>query len=305
MRMWKMRNAMVILITASMFAYGPSVPGGGKKDAPQEQVMDSPVSPVPKSWPARWGERKLYRHEHAFVYAQQKSTADDVVKMLRMVVESARQDGVTEPALGLIVVIDIKEKFPIEIAKLEEILNDPNASMAGEKSKEILNMIKEARKISDRAGTDMNSLVSMIPIPLKPAVLIETAKEFPEGADRETAWCIIVPTDRYVRAAMRAAMEGMVKIDKMNWKERLLIGALTPVAQHVAGKEIRKTAQADLYQLLVEGQKYLSEESKKAKVDTYRLKLGLDGQSKPKADRDHTRVEQEGGSGSSRQKKIQ
>jgi hypothetical protein len=143
----------------------------------------------------------------------------------------------------------------------------------------------------------MNSLVAVLPIPLRPAVLPKVAKESPGGIEHEIAWCLLVPTDGYVRAGMRAAFEAMVKIDKMNWKERLLIGAITPLAQREAEKRVRKTQQADLYQLLVEGQKDWPQELRKEKVRAYRQKMGLDD-SEPQSDQQRKEQRPEGKSDS-------
>lgn len=292
-----MRNVTIIVIATLTLALGPSVVGGEKRKPGQEQETLRSPSP-PRSWPEQWGERKLHRGEQALVYARKKATANEALKVLRTVVEEARQDGVTKPTAGLIVVIDVQEKFPVELAKLTEILNDPNTRADEERSKEILNAIKEARKLSDQAGTDMNSLVSVLPIPLRPAALPKISKEFPEGLDREIAWCIIVPTDKYVGSSLRAMMDAVVKVDNMNWKERLLIGAMMPLAQRKGEAEMRKIRRADLYQLLMDGQTDLSPETRKEKVRAYRQKLGLGDESKPEADQKQQEVGQEGGSSS-------
>jgi hypothetical protein len=291
-----MRTATIIMMATLTLALGPSAVGGERRASGEEQETQRAL-PAIGSRPQQWGERKLQRGEHALVYARKKVTADEALKVLQQVVEEARQDGVTKPAIGLIVVIDAQEKFPLETARLTEILNDPNTRTGEEKSKEILNSIKEARKLSDQAGTDMNSLVAVLPIPLRPVALPKIAKEFPEGIEQEIAWCLLVPTNGYVRAGMRAVLDAMVKIDKMNWKERLLIGAITPLAQREAEKKVRKTQQADLYQLLVEGQKDWSEELRKEKVSAYRQKLGLDD-SEPQADQERKEEKPEGKSGS-------
>src|SRR4030042_2044570 len=186
-----MRTAIVIMVATLTFTRGLPAAQGEKKDIPPKQETHRSAPPASRGWPEQWGERKLYRSEHAFVYAQEKSTADEIVRTLRTVLEDVKQDGVTQPARGLIVVIDAHEKVPVEIARLTEILNDPNTRAAEERSKEILNSIKEARKVSDQAGTDVNSLAFTLPIPLRPVALPKIAEGFPEGLDREIAWCLI------------------------------------------------------------------------------------------------------------------
>jgi hypothetical protein len=92
-------------------------------------------------------------------------------------------------------------------------------------------------------------------------------------------------------------MDAMVKIDNMNWKERLLIGAIMPLAQRKGEAEMRKIRRADLYQLLMDGQTDLSPETRKEKVRAYRQKLGLDD-SGPQADQEEKKERPEGKSGS-------
>lgn len=296
--MREMRTASVIIIATLTLVSGVSAPGEEQQNPGQEQETQHSLPPASKGWPEQWGQRKLHRGENAFIYAQKKSTADEAAKALQAVVEEARREGVIKPAVGLIVAIDAQEKFPLEIAKLTEILKDPNTRMEEERSKGILNSVEGASKLSDEAGTDVNSLVAVIPILLRPAALPKISPEFPEGLDREIAWCLLVPTDRCVTAGARAAVDAVVTVSKMSWKERLLIGAAMPLAQRAVREKVRKTWQADLYQLLVEGQKDWSKELKKEKVDAYRQKLGLGNESTPEADEERTKARQEGESGS-------
>ena len=276
-----MRATTILAMATVTLASGPWVPGGEKRESGQEQRTHRSPSAT-GSWPEQWGERKLYRAELALVYARKKATADEALRMLREVVGEARQDGALKPALGLIVVVDAQEKSPLALAKLTEILNDPNTRVDEESSKEVLNALKEARKLSDQAGTDMNSLVAVLPIAFRPAALPKIGREFPAGLDREIAWCLLVPTDKYVGASLRAMMDAMVKIDNMNWKERLLIGAMMPLAQRKGEAEMRKIRRACLYQLLLDSQTDLSPEARREKVRAYRQRLGLDN-SEPQA----------------------
>jgi hypothetical protein len=290
-----MRTATVIMMATLTLAFSPLV--GGEKRASRQGQETHRSLPASESWPEQRAERKLYRGEHALVYARKKATADQALKVLRGVAEEAKRDGATKPAIGLIVVIDAREKFPIELAKLTAILNDPNTRADDERSKEILNALREARKLSDRTATDMNSLVAVLPIPLRPTALPKISKEFPGGLARETAWCMIVPTDKYVDSSLTAMMGAVVKTDNMSWKERLLIGAMMPLAQRKGEAEMRKIRRADLYQLLIQGQKDWSEELRKEKVRAYRQKLGLDD-SQPQTDPQEKEQEPDGESDS-------
>lgn len=290
-----MRTATVILIAALALACGLPVAGGTNEGGvPEPQARSSSLS-VAKDWPQQWVGRTLHRGEQALVYAQKKAAADEAARMLRTVVEDVRQDGVTGPAVGLIVVIDAQEEFPVEIAKLTEVLGDPNSPATGARSKEVQSALKEARKLSDHAGADMNSLAAVLPIPLRPMALPKMAKEFPEGIGREIGWCLIVPTDAYLRAAWTAMRDAIINDPGVSWKDRWAVRTVFLLTARAAGAELRKARQAGLYELLVEGQASLSSEQKKEKIKAYRQKLGLDHDSKFQADQEEKKEQPEGG----------
>jgi hypothetical protein len=192
-------------------------------------------------------------------------------------------------------VIDAQEEFPVELAQLTAILSDPNTRVDEESSKEILNAIKEARKLSDRAGTDMNSLVAVLPIPLRPMALPKMARELPEGIAREIGWCVIVPTDAYLRAAWTAMRDAIINDPGVSWKDRWAVRTVFLLTARAAGAELRKARQAGLYELLVEGQASLSSEQKKEKIKAHRQKLGLDHDSESQADQEEKKENPEGG----------
>jgi hypothetical protein len=288
-----MRTATIIVMATLTLAFSPLVGGEKRASGPEQETHRS--LPATGGWPEQWGERKLHRGELALVYARKKAAADEAARMLRTVVEDVRQDGVTRPAVGLIVVIDAQEEFPVEIAKLTEVLGDPNSPATGARSKEVQSALKEARKLSDHAGADMNSLAAVLPIPLRPMALPKLAKDFPEGIDREIAWCLIVPTDAYLGAAWTAMRDAIINDPGVSWKDRWAVRTVFLLTARAARAELRKARQAGLYELLVEGQASLSSEQKKEKIKAYRQKLGLDHDSKSQADQEEKKERPEGG----------
>ena len=118
-----------------------------------------------------------------------------------------------------------------------------------------------------------------------------TGKKDAQG--REIAWCIVLPTDQYVRAALTAIKDAIVESDGVNWKDRLAVRVVFSLAARAAVEEMRKVRQADLYALLVEGQKGWSKEVRTEKVSAYRQKLGLGDKFKAEPAPEPTKVKQE------------
>jgi hypothetical protein len=286
-----MRSTAIILMAILTQAGGLSWAGGETAAAP-EQKAPSSLESFPQGWPAPWGARTLQHCEHALAYAQKKSAVDEVAKLLRTAVNDARQDWVTEPAGGLLVVVDVQEKSPIDLARFTQILNDPNVQIAADDSKRLRDSLEQTRTLSKQGGTDMNSMAFVKPIAIRPAALRMVAPEFPEGLEREMAWCVIVPTDKYVAVALKAVTEAALKSGEIGWKERLLIKASLPLVLRKAEGEGRKERQADLYRILVGAQKEWSAELKADKVKAYRLKLGLDRHPKSKGEQEQTKAGQ-------------
>lgn len=237
------------------------------------------ASPIPKGWPEQLGKRKLNSCEYGFVYAGKKSAAGAVEKVLATAVKDARQDGVTEPKAGLILVMDVKEKPPFEFTKLIEVLRTREASTAGEKPADTLKSFAEAKEEMEKMGMDANVMLCLAPIPIEPAVLPDIVGEFPKGVEQQIGWCLIVPTDRSVKAGMKKMINAGMKKEKVGLAERLLVGAMMPIIEQKAVQQMNKTWQAVAYQLLVEGQEDLPEEQKQEKIRAYKQKLGLEDDS--------------------------
>ena len=240
---------------------------------------------VTNRWPGQFGTRKLYQCEYGSIYAGKKAGADHAKKVLATVVKDLKRDGVTKPTDGLILVMDSNEKAPIEFTTLIEAAKKAEVQKQDEKSEDPVKALTEAKEKMEEAGLEMEVLLSIAPIPIGRAALPEILKEFPEGADPQIGWCIIVPTDACVKAGLKKIIEVGLKKEKVGLAERLMLGALMPLIEHKATEHLRKTWQAMLYQLVLDAEKDLPEQQKQEMVKAYKQKLGLDDESK-KGDRE-------------------
>ncbi len=234
------------------------------------------ASQAPNGWPEQLGKRKLNSCEHGFVYAGRRSAAGAVEKVLAAAVKDARQDGVTEPKAGLILVVDVKEKPPFELTKLIEVLSTGDASTTDKKPADTRKSLTEAREEMEKMGMDANVLLCLAPIPIEPAVLPDIVGEFPKGVEQQIGWCLIVPTDRSVKAGMKKMVNAGMKREKVGLAERLLVGAMMPMIEKKAVQQMKKASQAAVYELLLAGQEDLPEEQKQEKIKAYKEKLGLE-----------------------------
>lgn len=242
------------------------------------------VSQTPKDWPEQLGKRKLNSCEYGFVYAGRKSEVGAVEKVLAAAMKDARQDGVTEPKAGLVLVVDAKEKPPFELTKLIEVLSTRDTSTSDPNTADTLKALTEARKGLEEAGIDANSLLCIAPIPIEPAILPEMIGQFPKGVEQHVGWCLIVPTDSSVKAGMKTMIDAGMKKEKAGLAERLLVGAMMPMIEKKAVQQMKKAAQAAVYELLMAGQEDLPEEQKQEKVKAYKKKLGLEDNSNDDGD---------------------
>lgn len=237
-----------------------------------------------KGWPEQFGKRKLYSCEYGLIYAGKKSGAEQAKKVLATVVKDLRQDGVTVPTDGLILVMDSKEKAPIEFATLVEAAKKAEAQKGEEKAEEAMKALAEAKEKMEKEGLEMDVVLSIAPIPIRRAALPEILKEFPQGVNPQVGWCLVVPTDRCVKAGIKKIIEVGMKKEKVGLAERLAVGALMPLIERKAAEQIRKTWQAMLYELVLDAQENLPEEQKQEMGNAYKQKLGLDDESKGEDD---------------------
>lgn len=264
------------------------------------------VSQPPKGWPEQIDKRKLNPCEYAFVYAGRKSEASVAEKVLAAAMKDARQDGVTDPKAGLVLVVDVKEEPPFELTKLIEVLSARDPSTSDPNSAGTLKALSEAQEGLEEAGIDANSLLCIAPIPIEPAILPELIGQFPKGVEQHIGWCLIVPTDKSVKAGMKTMIDAGMKKEKAGLAERLLVGAMMPMIEKKAVQQMKKASQAAVYELLLKGQEDLPEEQKQQKIKAYKEKLGLEDGSNnddEQAQNEQVRSEGEGLSGADQKAK--
>ena len=240
-----------------------------------------------KGWPEQFGKRKLYSCEYGFIYAGKKSGAERAKKVLQTVVKDLRQDGVTELTDGLILVMDSKEKPPIEFTTLVQAVKKAEAQKEGENSQDALKVLTEVKEKMEKEGLEMDVVLSIAPIPIGRAALPEILKEFPEDVNAQIGWCLIVPTDRCVRAGIKKIIDAGMKKEKAGLAQRLMVGALMPFIEHKAVQQIKKAWQAMLYELVLDAEEDLPDEQKQQMCKAYKQKLGVDDESKGDDDEQH------------------
>ena len=256
----------------------------------------SPSQGRTKGWPKQFGKRKLYSCECAVVYAGKKSGADQAKKVLEIVVKDLRQVGVTNPTNGIILVRDKNENLPIETTKLIEAVNKAEALKEGEKSEDALKALAEIKEKMEEGGLDIDVVLSIAPIPITRAALPDILKEFPQDVNQPVGWCLIVPTDRCVKAGIKKVFDVGLKKEKVGWAQRMMVGALMPLIEHMAAEHMKKSWQAALYQLILDADERLPAEQKQRLIKAYRQKLGLDDESREddnKQDKQGTETKQE------------
>lgn len=246
---------------------------------------------VSEVWPELFGERKLYACEYGFVYAGKKSGAEQARKIIGAVMKDLKESGITKPSRGLILVVDSGEKPPFEATRLIEALSTSGTLNSGGGSQDILGGMAEAKKQLEKAGLDMNTLLSIMPIPIVPATLNEMAEEFPKNVDQQVDYCIILPTDRCFNAGINKMIGALLKKEKVGLMKRLAVHAAMRLMEKKVTKQSKNEQQAVLYQHLLHIQKDLPKEQKEKMTKAYRQKLGLEG--KPKVDSDKESKEEE------------
>lgn len=234
-----------------------------------------PRTTVPKGWPEQLGERRPYNCEQAFVYAKEKSAAEQIRKTFATVVKDLTREGVAASA-GLVLVMDTREKYPCEVAGLLEAIKiiDPNAAAA--ESDSGLKDIAEAEKQVQELGLDMGTVLSLAPISIRPAILHEVVGQFPEDVDRQIGWCVILPTDRCFKAGLKKIIDAGIKKEKVGLAERAMLATMMPLIERKAVSMMRKERRATLYDMLLSTTQGMTREQKQERVNAYRQKLGLD-----------------------------
>jgi hypothetical protein len=228
-------------------------------------------------WPEQLGQRKLYRSDYGFVYARDKSAARQAQKTLADVVKDVGRDGATRQTAGLVLVVDVKEKFPFDVDGLLQVMSKAQAGEPNGKSDDAAKSIAEGKEEVAKLGLNMETVLSIMPIPIKPVALREITRELPEDVDRQIAWCAIVPTGRCAKAGFKKIIDAGIKKAKPSLAERAALAVMMPLVERKVVSQTKKAQQALFYELLLEARSDLSAEQRKLKVEAYKKELGLDG----------------------------
>lgn len=265
------------LVTLMLCLYGHPVRAGDSQ----------PERRIPEGWPEQLGERRLYSCECGFVYARKESAANRIRRLLRAVAKDLKQDGATELRDGLILVMDSKEEPPVEITKLLEVKTEAEEKGAG--PKEFLETIAEAKEEFEKRGIAMHALFCLTPIPIEPSTLRELIEEFPEDVRQHISWCVIVPTDRFLKTGMRTVIDGSrEETDLAQW---FPVRALMLLIEQEAVEKVARNRRTILYQLLLDTQEALSEEQKRKMVKAYTERLATNARSEADGDKERAKTE--------------
>ncbi len=221
-----------------------------------------------EEWPARVGARTRYSCAQGFVYAQKKAAFEETRKVLTTVIADLQSDGITAGLPGLVLIMDDGEKYPCDADQLTETLKaaDPN--------QEIVKFVEGTRTQGQSLGLDAAAALSLTPAAVPISALHDLIAEFPAGAGG-VEWCMIVPTDRCTRTGFLKMMDAALKQRKPSLAERVAFAAAKPLIERQMMAMMRKVRQASLYACVLQTQKGLSPEQKKAKAQAYADKLGL------------------------------
>jgi hypothetical protein len=237
---------------------------------------EAPPVESPAAWPQTFGERTLYQSDHAFVYAASKSAARQAKALLADVAAEVDQDGAAGTTAGLVLVVDVKEKLPFDVNDLLDAMAKAQPRDANEPPDKRAKDLADAKGKLQELGLNMETVLCMMPIPIKPAALREIAGELPKDLDRQITWCLVVPTSKCTKAAFKKMIAVVMKKEKLGLAKRTAVAAMMPIIERKIVSQLKKVQQAMLFELLLEPRQDLSPDQKKQKLAAYKHKLGLD-----------------------------
>jgi len=245
-------------------------------------------SAAPDGWPTRLDKRKLYSAKYGFVYAGRKSAAVEVNRLIGTVVKELDENSIKKTTMGLILVMDTKEKSLIDIQKIIEVVREADKQQGSEETKKALKSAIEAKEKIEEQGMDMDLLLSIAPIPIEPNLLPEIVNEFGQELGQQIDFCVVIPTGRSIKYGMKKIFKVALKKKKIGLAERLVLLPLMPFIEHKVVDGMKKGRQLVLYELLLDKQKGLTEKQKEDKIKAYKRKLGIDDKTGPKRDTKNT-----------------
>jgi nucleotide-binding universal stress UspA family protein len=227
------------------------------------------------SWPQQFGPRKLHPWQYGFVYARNKSVAGQVQKILETAIKDAGKDGMAGPTAGLVIVMDTREELPFDVDRLLEAWGKVKTREADAEAEKARKSLAEAKQNMEKEGLDVATVLSIVPLPIAPAVLRQVAGEFPEDVEQQIAWCVVVPTAKCIKAGFKKIIDVGMKKEKPGLAKRAAIAAMMPVIERKVVAQMKKAQQATVYQFLVDAQKQrkTSDCGQATTVDEQRISL--------------------------------
>jgi len=219
-----------------------------------------------KGLPKQLDKLKLYSSKSGYVYAASKSAADQIDKIIGAAVKEIRQKDANAPGRGLVIVMDLKDEPPFSTEQLLVRMLEKDAEGKEEgKSQKAMNTLSEKKKEFEELGLDMNLILSIVPMPVEPNMLPDLIKGFPQGADRQINWCVIVPTERNIRYGMKKFIEAGMREKKVGVVARVAMFPLLAFVENKVVDELSKGRREILQQFLTEKQESSTDEQQQDK----------------------------------------
>jgi len=225
-----------------------------------------PEATFPKGWSRQLDKRELYPSKCGFIYAGSESAAAQVNRLIEAAAKELRASGVKMPRDGLVLVMDLKEKPPLNVEELMiKLARKQDQQKEGQESQEALKSLTEGKERFEELGLDMNLLLSIAPMPIEPIILPDLVGGFPKDVDLQIGWCVTIPTEGSIRYGMKKLLDAGMKKEKIGIVERVAMLPLLTFAENKAVGELKKGRQDTLYQLLAGKQRPLTDEQRQDK----------------------------------------
>jgi len=267
--MKKLTQVSVVVLLCFLFAQAVCFGWWGKK----------PAKEIPDHWPEKLDKRKLYIYDNAFIYSGSNSQADKIDKFVRKVTKEFSSEESQNIRPGLIIVMDVKEKALFDTEKLLKIVKTAEIADSNDTTQNQLDTLNESlsktKKEIAKLGLSLDNILAMAPMPLESHMLPQLADGFGEGFDKDIGWCMIVPTERHMKAAVNNMIDAMCKAKKINGLMRIAVAPFMPGAVNKAVNDIKKTRNLALFELILMQKKTLTKSQKQEMLKAYEKKIGI------------------------------